>query len=98
MSENSIKEVLIVAEGETIKYSINTNQEAPAVLLTGYTIISNLPILHEVHYREDSSTDARWENSLGRLQHVVSGSVLGCVFFICKHRMSQRHRDYLEHR
>lgn len=34
---------------------------------TSHAILSHLPVLHEVHYRQDCSTDACWEDGLGRL-------------------------------
>lgn len=49
---------------------------------TGDTVLSNLSILHQVHYWQHSSADAGWEDGLGRLQHVVGGRVLCGVFLV----------------
>lgn len=51
---------------------------------TSYPVLSNLPVFHEVHYWQDGSADACWEDGLRRLQHVVSRSVFCCVLFVCK--------------
>lgn len=49
---------------------------------TSHAVLSNLPVLHEVHDRQDGGADASWEDSLRRLEHVVSRSVFCCVLFI----------------
>lgn len=49
---------------------------------TSDAVLTNLSVLHQVHYGQNGSADACWEDSLGRLQHVVGGRVLRGVLLI----------------
>lgn len=61
----------------------------PRGSLTCDSILTHLPVLHQVHDGQHGRADAGWEHCLRGLRHVVVGRVLGGVLLVCRGTTSE---------